>query len=573
MNRRVGFCSAEIMNLLRPASFRLAVCGPARYSKWRTLEALQTSLTNHSPNICSSFAAPSSGTRFVNSHKAVFDSAYRTGTKEPILQLHAARRFSTSKASTRIITRFNDVPKDYEDSTGLAYRVNPLSQREADKIFGRSLGPRNADRILRVLHGRRVAGTLPDPNLPTPVPQYDENIHTIALAWLRKNVPVDEEYTAAKRAKLELAAMEAERFEESHRLGIYKPAVYESGPNDRPDGNLYGKSGINAIRNTYQQQFDEQDRVEKTRQAQAKEVGSNTGIELTTPVRSRVELRRPGENPRLKHYIERAANVVPEIPPEMSAWQRLWPSGLVVLGVVGASVLFAQVYVPPTSSARLWPDVPPAAATIISLIVANSVVWVAWHTPPAWRLLNKYFMSVPAYPRALAMLGNVFSHQAVGHLLMNMMVLWFIGTRLHDDIGRANFLAVYLSSGVISSFASLANFTARRVFVTSSLGASGAIAGVVASYLWLHRDGYFKFLGLPHDPWKGVPGLTILALVVIMDTIGYIRTRKGGIKYDHVSHLAGYSTGILGAEYIRKNVRRKRVYRREKTAPASPTRS
>lgn len=53
---------------------------------------------------------------------------------------------------------------------------------------------------------------------------------------------------------------------------------------------------------------------------------------------------------------------------------------------------------------------------------------------------------------------------------------------MHDDIGRANLLAVYLSSGVLGSFVSLTSYVFRNVFITSSLGASGAVAGVMAAW-------------------------------------------------------------------------------------------
>jgi rhomboid-like protein len=72
---------------------------------------------------------------------------------------------------------------------------------------------------------------------------------------------------------------------------------------------------------------------------------------------------------------------------------------------------------------------PPAAATVISLILANSIILVMWRIPPAWRFLNKHFLSTPVYPSAMSILGNVFSHQQVKHFLANMVVLWFIGTK------------------------------------------------------------------------------------------------------------------------------------------------
>ena len=92
-------------------------------------------------------------------------------------------------------------------------------------------------------------------------------------------------------------------------------------------------------------------------------------------------------------------------------------------------VTFSENYTFPPRSARLWPDVPPAAATIMGIIGVNAMVFLAWKVPPLWRTLNKYFISVPGYPFALATIGNVFSHQQFFHLAMNMAVLWVVGTR------------------------------------------------------------------------------------------------------------------------------------------------
>ena len=66
----------------------------------------------------------------------------------------------------------------------------------------------------------------------------------------------------------------------------------------------------------------------------------------------------------------------------------------------------------------------------MAIIGANIVVFCLWKTwPPAWRLLNRYFISVPLYPNAFSVVGSNFSHQQLKHLTMNMAILWFIGTR------------------------------------------------------------------------------------------------------------------------------------------------
>src|SRR5690606_12716191 len=111
-------------------------------------------------------------------------------------------------------------------------------------------------------------------------------------------------------------------------------------------------------------------------------------------------------------------------------------------------------------------------------------------------VLNKYFLSVPGYPRALAVLGNAFSHQSFTHLAMNMFVILFMGSQLHDDIGRGNFLALYFGTAVSGSFLALAYYVAKRRFHVSSLGASSVAYGIVAANFYLHWNDAFKLFNI-----------------------------------------------------------------------------
>ena len=476
-------------------------------------------------------------------------------------QWAACDQFRTAKthASTRIIRRFEDLPHNYKDEVGLPFRAKPLSQNEAVAIFGAGMDAETANRILRIMHGRRVAGTLADPSLSS---GYEEGVKTIALSWLRNNIPMDEADAAGKRAEIELQAMEAEVLADSERLGLYKPNSGGATIQGKGENSIYGENGLEAIRAAKKQQYAREEKAKaQAQKSQADEIRQNTGpLETATSrLASRVELMKAGEHPRLKYYLERA-KVLPDVPPEMSAWQRLWPSGLVALLVIGLSIGWAQVYIPPTTANRMWPDWPPAAATISALILMNCAVFVLWHHPPAFRVLNKYFIVVPGYPRGLAILGSIFSQQTLQHLILNMVMLWFMGTRLHDDIGRANFLAIYLSSGVFASFASLAIFTFRRHFITSSLGASGAICGIVGAFLWIHGADQFKILGLPPDPFPGVSGVGFLVPAILVELWGLRKIGKSGGAYDHYAHLGGYLAGIVGGEICkRRAAERKRI--------------
>jgi rhomboid-like protein len=446
------------------------------------------------------------------------------------------------------------LPQQYRDEDGLEYRAHPLSGLESAAIFGKVIDAKTAHQLLRVLHGRRVAGTLGDPTINNTT-VYERRVYNAALAWLRKNVPVDEVQCEGLRAEQELAEMEQEIVSDAERIGLYKP-------NSGKSKNVYGKSGLDAIRKAKEKEFEEAEAM-KAKLSQADEIQQNTGTLAKLSARSQVELRRPGENPKLKYYLERA-KVLPDTPPEMSVFERLWPSALLVMGVILASYLFTQVYIPPKPASRLWPDMPPSAATIAGIILANAVVLFAWRVPPMFRLLNKFFITVPGYPRAFSLIGNTFSHQSVPHFGANMTVLWFVGTRLHEEVGRANFLAIYMSSGAIGSFVSLASWVLKNNFVSASLGASGAICGILGAYLWLNSGEPIKLFGVfPPEGWPSISALGFLVILIGLE-IATLNKLNTAMTFDHWAHLGGYAAGIASAQMLNMRVKQRKTLEAER---------
>lgn len=65
---------------------------------------------------------------------------------------------------------------------------------------------------------------------------------------------------------------------------------------------------------------------------------------------------------------------------------------------------------------------------------------------------------------------------------------WLILAIVHDDIGRGTFLAIFFSTGVIASYASLCGFVLRNILHTTSLGASGALSGILGTWCWIHAS-------------------------------------------------------------------------------------
>jgi rhomboid-like protein len=100
---------------------------------------------------------------------------------------------------------------------------------------------------------------------------------------------------------------------------------------------------------------------------------------------------------------------------------------LVLLAVLAGCWMLDETYNPPPRSARMFPDVPPAIATLGAITAINLAVFVAWRIPPLWRTMNKTFQVTAAYPFAIGTLGSQFSHQSFRHLFVNMVMLWPFG--------------------------------------------------------------------------------------------------------------------------------------------------
>lgn len=77
---------------------------------------------------------------------------------------------------------------------------------------------------------------------------------------------------------------------------------------------------------------------------------------------------------------------------------------------------------------------------------------------------------------------SMFLHGGLDHIFNNMLVLLFIGSYLEQVTGKINYLIIYFSSGIIAGCTSMV-YNMMRSDITSSIGASGAIFGVVGGLL------------------------------------------------------------------------------------------
>ena len=407
---------------------------------------------------------------------------------------------TTSKLTAQIPLEPTDLPfSPLKDDPGPG-EFKKVSSAVARDIFGRHIDRQKANSILRTLQEQRINGTL-----DVGIPSESETSLSNGLEWLRANYPLDEDAAIIARLEREEAQVSQSFIDGGVKWGVYEPTdpakelpsriptdsqgnvIYK--PQQDPERNrVLGTSFIEERKKAVKAVREAEEAAKKAEQEAAEVEAIRIGKPLET-AETRALVRRREVQKKKEDYTDYVQSVFgPKQEggkyswPNMSSSERLWPSAVFTAAVIGLSLLFGHYYTPPSRKARLWPDIPPAAATLATLIGINFLVFAAWRVVPLQRTLFKYALSVPGYPRAFTMLGNCFSHQKFMHLAMNMSVLWIFGTRLHDDIGRGPFLATYMICGASSSFVSLTAHVFTRSFSSGALGASGAVSGIVAAW-------------------------------------------------------------------------------------------
>ena len=148
----------------------------------------------------------------------------------------------------------------------------------------------------------------------------------------------------------------------------------------------------------------------------------------------------------------------------------------------------------------------------------------------------------------VTLLTSMFMHGGMMHLLGNMLFLWIFGDNVEDDLSHTRYLAFYLTTGVA---ASLAHVTSTFAFGENpfipSLGASGAISGVMGGYLVLHPHRRVTVIML--RMLTDVPGYVavgiwfVFQLISAFGVIGRGPQAGGGVAF--MAHIGGFLAGVI----------------------------
>jgi membrane associated rhomboid family serine protease len=150
----------------------------------------------------------------------------------------------------------------------------------------------------------------------------------------------------------------------------------------------------------------------------------------------------------------------------------------------------------------------------------------------------------------VTLLTSMFMHGGLAHLFGNMLFLWIFGDNVEDSLGHLRYLAFYLVCGLLASLAHILvtvglTGTESPETLIPSLGASGAISGVLGGYLLLHPQRQVLVFLFRLLVW--VPGFVAIGLWFLFQLISGLgmlgaKSAEGGVAYG--AHIGGFLAGV-----------------------------
>lgn len=190
------------------------------------------------------------------------------------------------------------------------------------------------------------------------------------------------------------------------------------------------------------------------------------------------------------------------------------------------------------------------------LILINVLVFV-WELSLSPAALDAALTDLSVVPAKLS--GNLFSaetildimrsmffHAGWGHLLSNMLYLYLFGDNVEDRLGRILYLVLYFASGFGAVFAQVITDPTSSIVL---VGASGAISGVLGSYLVFFPSVRVRgivplfYIGM----WSDWPAWLVIGLWFIVQLFSGVASlgaaSAGGVAF--FAHIGGFVLGMV----------------------------
>jgi membrane associated rhomboid family serine protease len=153
--------------------------------------------------------------------------------------------------------------------------------------------------------------------------------------------------------------------------------------------------------------------------------------------------------------------------------------------------------------------------------------------------------AIAAVPPYLSLFTSMFLHGGIMHLLGNMLYLWIFGNNIEEAMGRVRFILFYVLTGLA---ASMAHALTNPESVLPSIGASGAISGVLGAYVLLYpraRVLTLVFLGF-FIRLMYIPAGFVLGIWFVLQLLsGSMSDQGSGGGVAFWAHVGGFVAGML----------------------------
>jgi membrane associated rhomboid family serine protease len=205
-------------------------------------------------------------------------------------------------------------------------------------------------------------------------------------------------------------------------------------------------------------------------------------------------------------------------------------------------------------------DVIPSRTTpyiTVTIIVLNAAAWFFELALPSDLLpaFLQVYGVVPAAFHAPTLVTSMFLHGSWSHVIGNMWYLWIFGDNVEDRVGHGRFIVFYLLCGIL---AAAGQILMEPSSMLPTIGASGAIAGVMGAYFVLYPQSRvltlipFIFLHIVEVPATVLLGFWFLMQLFSAGAIGVTAASHGSGGVAFAAHVAGFVAGTAGVLIFRK---------------------
>jgi membrane associated rhomboid family serine protease len=208
---------------------------------------------------------------------------------------------------------------------------------------------------------------------------------------------------------------------------------------------------------------------------------------------------------------------------------RHWPVMNLLLIITNLAVFYHQFGLPPEDHARLI-----AQFGLNPVDLVNTVI--------------------QGRPQLIPLFSYMFLHGDWLHLIGNMWALWLFGDNVEDKMGHWRFVAFYLFAGLVSGLVQVYFNPAAAV---PTIGASGAIAGVMGAYFFMYpKARIVTLVPIFIIPWfVKIPAVLYLAFWFLSQLYSAVGSQGAVTGVAWWAHVGGFLTGLFLHRFFMKTQR------------------